>query len=74
LDWAGYHWRSKSVPTDDPGEPLAGLHGLMFAGERALATDLATFGWLVVVDGPMNDIQPVRTVRSPGRCHMALSR
>jgi len=58
----GYHWRSVSIASHDPVDPLNALQDLMRQAEAALAEELAAAGWLVVLDGPLNRIRSISSM------------
>jgi hypothetical protein len=58
----GYHWKSVSIASYDPADPLNALQDLMRQAEAALAGDLAKAGWLVVLDGPLNRIRSITSM------------
>lgn len=58
----GYHWRSVSIASHDPADPLNALQDLMRQAEASLAEELARAGWLVVLDGPLNRIRSISSM------------
>lgn len=59
---SGYHWKSVSIASYDPADPLNALQDLMRQAEAALAEDLARAGWLVVLDGPLNRVRSITSM------------
>jgi hypothetical protein len=58
----GYHWRSVSIASHDPADPLNALQDLMRQAEAALAEELSAAGWFVVLDGPLNRIRSISSM------------
>ena len=52
-----WRWSVRSVPDEQPEAPLQGLQRFMREAEGELAEQLATDGWLTIVDGPLNFVR-----------------
>ena len=52
-----WSWSIRSIPDEQPDAPLQGLQRFMREAEGELAEQLATDGWLTIVDGPLNFVR-----------------